>query len=116
MTAAAPPLHDRQRAYLLAHLRRSSMRADRDALELQRMPERRRRRGGAPVRLVLTRRALEDPVHGQCGVCLEPRRLQQLVILDADELAVCRATATRPLPTSAGSGGHPLLFELEDLP
>ena len=30
-------------------------------------------RGAATVRLVLTRRALEDPVHGQCGVCLEPR-------------------------------------------
>ena len=34
--------------------------------------------------------ALEDPVHGQCGVCCESRRLQQLVVLGADELAICR--------------------------
>jgi hypothetical protein len=40
------------------------------------------------VRLVLTRRALEDPIHGQCGVCLEPRHPQPLVILGADELAI----------------------------
>jgi hypothetical protein len=39
--------------------------------------------------LGLTRRTLDDPIHGHCSVCFETRRLQQLVILDADELAVC---------------------------
>ena len=38
----------------------------------------RRRRGAAPMRLVLTRRALADPLHGQCGVCLEPLHIKQV--------------------------------------
>jgi hypothetical protein len=46
-----------------------------------------RRRGAAPRRLVLTRRSLQDPIHGQCGGCFETRRLQQLVLLGTDELA-----------------------------
>jgi hypothetical protein len=57
---------------------------------LRRVAERVFRGGATAVRLVLTRRALQDPVHGQCGVCFEPRHLQQLVVLGADELAICR--------------------------
>ena len=55
------------------------------------MAEGTQRRGAAPVRLVLTRRAREDPVHGWCGVCFESRRFQQLAVFGADELAICRA-------------------------
>ena len=80
------------------------------------MAERRTHRGGAPVRLVLTRRALEDPIHGQCGVCLEPRHLQPLVILGADELAVCRECYEAAAHFGRLSAGHPLLLELESLP
>ena len=80
--------------------------------------ERRARRGGslAPVQLVLTRQALEDPVHGQCGVCFESRRLQQLVVLGADELAICRGCYESAAHFARLSGGHPLLFDLEQLP
>ena len=49
------------------------------------MAERHQRRDVAPVRLVLTRRALEDPIHGHCGVYLEQHRLQQPVILGAEQ-------------------------------
>jgi hypothetical protein len=52
--------------------------------------ERQHRRGAVPVRLVLTGRALEDPIHGQGGVYFESRRLQHLVVPGADELAICR--------------------------
>ena len=45
-----------------------------------------RRGARAPLRLVLTRRALEDPIRGsQCGGCLEPRWLQQLVVLGPEQ-------------------------------
>jgi hypothetical protein len=67
------------------------------------------------VRLVLTRRALEDPIHGQCGVCLEQRRLQQLVILGADELAVCHGCCEATARFARLSAGHPILFDLEHL-
>jgi hypothetical protein len=82
------------------------------------MAERRaRRRGVAPVRLVLTRRALQDPLHGQCGVCFESRRLlQQLVVLGADELAICRGCYEAAVHFDRLSGGHPILFDLEQLP
>ena len=73
-------------------------------------------RGGAPVRLVLTRHALEDPVHGQCGVCSETRRLQQLVVLGADELAICRDCYDAAARFGRLSGGHPIVFDLEQLP
>ena len=76
-----------------------------------------RRRGArSPVRLVLTRRALEDPIHGQCGVCLEPRRLEPLVLFGADELAVCRECYEAAAPFGRLSGGHSILFDLEQLP
>ena len=78
------------------------------------MAERQQRRGAAPVRLVLTRRALEDPVHGQCGVCLEPRLLQQLVVLGADELAICRE-CYEVAHFGRLSGGRSLLFDMEHL-
>ena len=77
------------------------------------MAERQQRRGAAPVRLVLTRRALEDPVHGQCGVCFESRRLQQLVVLGADELAICRDCYDAAARFGRLSGGHPIHFDLE---
>jgi len=70
----------------------------------------------APVRLVLTRRSLDDPVHGQCGVCFESRRLQQLVVLGVDELAICRLCYESAAHFARLSGGHPLLFDLEQLP
>jgi hypothetical protein len=73
----------------------------------------RHRRGAAPVRLVLTRRALEDPVHGQCGVCFETRRLQQLVMLGADELAICRDCFEAAARFGRLGSGHPVLFDLE---
>jgi hypothetical protein len=80
------------------------------------MAERQQRRGAVPVRLVLTRRALEDPVHGQCGVCFETRRLHQLVVLGADELAICRDCYDAAARFGRLSGGHPILFDLEHLP
>jgi hypothetical protein len=76
----------------------------------------RRGRSVAPVRLVLTRRTLEDPVHGQCGVCFESRRLQQVVVLGADEIAICRLCYESAAHFARLSGGHPLLFDLEQLP
>jgi len=80
------------------------------------MIERQRHRGVAPVRLALTRRALEDPIHGQCGVCFETRRLQQLVVLGADELAICRDCYDAAARFGRLSSGHPILFDLEQLP
>ena len=80
------------------------------------MPTRHRGRASAPVRLVLTRRALEDPVYGQCGVCFETRRLQQLVVLGADELAICRDCYEAAARFSRLGGGHPIMFDLEQLP
>jgi len=65
---------------------------------------------------VLTRRALKDPVHGPCGVCFETRRLQQLVVLGADELAICRDCFEAAAHFGRLSGGHPILFDLEPLP
>ena len=69
----------------------------------------------APVRLVLTRRALEDPIHGQCAVCLEPRHLQPLVILGADDLAVCHGCCEAAARFARLSAGRPILFDLEHL-
>jgi hypothetical protein len=80
------------------------------------MAERQHRRGAAPVRLVLTRRALEDPVHGQCGVCFERHRLEHLVVLGADELAICRDCYEAAARFGRLSAGHPILFDLEHLP
>ena len=80
------------------------------------MAKRAHHRGTAPVRLVLTRRALEDPIHGQCGVCFESRRLQQLVVLGGDELAICRDCYEAAAHFGRLSGGHPVLFDLEQLP
>ena len=68
-----------------------------------------------PVRLVLTRRALEDPIHGQCGACREQQRLQQLVILGADELAVCHGCYDAAARFGRLGDGHPILFALEHL-
>jgi hypothetical protein len=68
------------------------------------------------VRLVLTRRALADPIHGQCGVRLEPRRAQQLVALGGDELAICRECYEAAAHFGRLGGGHPVLFDLERLP
>ena len=79
------------------------------------MPGQRRRGGGAAMRLTLTRRALEDPIHGQCGVCLEPRRLEPLVLLGADELAVCRECYEAAARFGRLSRGHPILFDLQHL-
>jgi hypothetical protein len=76
----------------------------------------RRSRGTAPVRLMLTRRTLEDPVHGQCGVCFETRRLQQLVVLGADELALCRDCFEAAARFGRLGRGQPILFDLEYLP
>ena len=75
-----------------------------------------RRGARSPVRLVLTRHALEDPVHGQCGVRFETRRLQQLVVLGADELAICRDCYDAAARFGRLSGGHPIVFDLEQLP
>jgi len=80
------------------------------------MAERQHRRDAAPVRLVLTRRALADPIHGQCGVCFERRRLEHLVVLGADELAICRGCFEAAARFGRLSGGHPILFDLEQLP
>ena len=76
----------------------------------------RRRSTRSPVRLVLTRRALEDPIHGQCGVCLQPRRLEPLVLFGADELAVCRECYEAAARFGRLGGGQPILFDLEHLP
>lgn len=80
------------------------------------MSEHRTRYGAAPVRLVLTRRALEDPIHGQCGVCRDQRRLQELVVLGADELAVCHSCYDAAARFGRLGDGHPILFDLEPLP
>jgi hypothetical protein len=66
-----------------------------------------------PGRLVLTRRALKDPIHGQRGVCFESRRLQHLVVLGADELAICRDCYDAAARFGRLSGGHPIHFDLE---
>ena len=60
--------------------------------------------------------ALEDPIHGQCGVCLEPRHLQPLVLLGADELAVCHDYYEVAARVGRLGDGHPILFDLEHLP
>ena len=80
------------------------------------MTERRQHRGAAPGRLVLTRRALADPIHGQCGVCFERHRLEHPVVLGADELAICRGCYESAAHFGRLSGGHPILFDLEQLP
>ena len=67
------------------------------------------------MRLVLIRRALKDPIHGQCGVCLEPRHLQQLVVLGADELAICRECYEAAAHFGRLSSSHPILFDAEHL-
>jgi hypothetical protein len=76
----------------------------------------RRGRRVTPVRLLLTGRSIEDPVYGRCGVCFENRRLQELVVLGADELAICRLCYEWAAHFARLSGGHPLLFDLEQLP
>jgi hypothetical protein len=68
------------------------------------------------MRLVLARRALADPIHGQGGVCFETRRLQQLVVLGADELAICRDRYNAAARFGRLSGGQPSVFDLEQLP
>jgi hypothetical protein len=75
-----------------------------------------RRHAPPAVRLLLTRRALADPIQGQCGVCFEQRRLQRMIVLGADELAVCRDCYEAAAHFGRLSGGHPLLFEVADLP
>ena len=80
---------------------------------MRREPLRHRPAHPPPLRLALTRRALEDPVHGQCGVCREPRRLEPLVLLGADELAVCRECYEAVGRFRRLSGGRPLLFDTE---
>ena len=80
------------------------------------MAEPQHHRGIVPVRLVLTRRALQDPIHGQCGVCFERHRLKHLVILGADELAICRGCYEAAAHFSRLSGGDPLLFDLQQMP
>jgi hypothetical protein len=77
------------------------------------MPTRHNRRSAAAVRFVLTRRALEDPPQGQCGVCFEHRRLQQLVVLGADQLAICRLCYESAAHFGRLSGGRSILFDLE---
>ncbi len=67
------------------------------------------------MRLVLTRRVLGDPIHGQCGVCFERRRLEQVVVLGADEVAICRGCFESAAHFGRLSGGHPILFDLEQL-
>ena len=74
------------------------------------------RRTPAQVRLTLTRRSLEDPIHGQCGVCSERHRLEHLVVLGADELAICRGCYEAATHFGRLSAGHPILFDLEQLP
>ena len=65
------------------------------------------------MRVVLTRRALEDPIHGQCGVCFESRRLQEFVVLGADELAICHGCYDAGARFGRPSGGHAVLVDLE---
>ena len=55
------------------------------------------------------RRALGDPVHGQYGVSVETRRLQQFVVLGGDELATCRAGSEATARVGRLGGGHPVL-------
>ena len=55
-------------------------------------------------------------MRGQCGVCFESRRLQQLAILGADELAICRGCYEVASHFGRLSAGHPILFDLEQLP
>ena len=76
----------------------------------------RHQRRPAAIRLALTRRALADPIHGQCGVCFERHRLEHLVVLGADELAVCRDCYEAAARFGRLGGGHPILFDLEHLP
>jgi hypothetical protein len=68
------------------------------------------------VRLTLTRRALEDPIHGQSGVCLEPRLLEPVILLGTDELAICREWYDATAHFARLGGKHPLRFDLELLP
>jgi hypothetical protein len=68
------------------------------------------------LRLLLTHRALRDPVRSQCGVCCERRQLQQLVVLDADELAICHDCFKTAAHFARLSSGYPILFDLEQLP
>jgi hypothetical protein len=67
------------------------------------------------MRLVLTRRALADPIHGQCGVCLERHRLEHLVVLGADELAICRGCYEAAGHFGRLSRGRPVVFDLEQV-
>jgi hypothetical protein len=49
-------------------------------------------------------------------VCFESRRLQQLVVLGADELAICHDGYDAAARFGRLSGGHPIVFDLEHLP
>jgi hypothetical protein len=75
-----------------------------------------RRAHGVPVHLVLTGRALDEPFHGHCGVCLEPRDLGQVVVWDTDELAICRPCFEAAAHFGRLSGRRPVLFDVELLP
>jgi hypothetical protein len=58
-----------------------------------------------------------DSLHNcECGVCFESRRLQQLMVLDANEMAICRDCYDVAARFGWPSGSHPILFDLEHLP
>jgi hypothetical protein len=59
------------------------------------------------LRVLLTHRALKEPVHGQCGVCCERRQLQQLVLLGADELPICHDCFKAAAHFARLSSGYP---------
>ena len=68
------------------------------------------------MRLVLTRRALADPIHSQCSMCFGRHHPEHLVVLGTDELAICRGCYEAAAHFGRLSGGHPVLFDLEHLP
>ena len=70
----------------------------------------------APVHRVLTSRVLEEPIHGRCGVCLEPRDLSHAVVWDADELAIGAPCFEAAAHFGRLSGRRPVLFDTELLP
>jgi hypothetical protein len=68
------------------------------------------------LRVLLTHRALKNPVRGDCGVCSERCRLQQLVVLGVDELAICHDCFKAAAHFARLSSGYPILFDLERSP
>jgi hypothetical protein len=57
-----------------------------------------------------------DSLHNcECGVCFERHPARHLVVLGADELAICRDCYDAAARFGQLSGGHPIHFDLEQL-